>query len=279
MRILSKLLLIFLMPITLYGAAEQTDAAPEPLPADVRRILNLHAPEVGALLFGWNHYVPKPDEDEEARVKVFPWLPAYMLKFGVERVANAHRLREFIQKHELNLLRVPKKYLYHIPAMPRALSNRNYIVVAELITEDEDDGCVVDFPRMEQLCTVALKLPYYDFHSGNFWPLPDGSVVIVDTDDLAMPSPEEVAKRTRHWLAHGVAPYTDHLPADAEDGPVTYNDPLGVLFWDMKMSLFYMTSARKYLMQKIKQQEELRQQLLAQQEADEGLSPASDDSA
>lgn len=263
MRTQSKLMLICLLPFKLYGAAEQVDIAAMRPPEDIRRVLNFHARQISQLLSTWNEYVYSPESDV-ARVEVFPWLPNYMLKFGIERVANAQRLKKFIQENELHLIRVPQKYLYHVPGMPLEHSSRNYIVVAELIADDEDDGCVIDHDRMQQLCAVAQGAPHYDLHSGNFLPLRDG-VVIIDTDDLAMPSPEEVAKRKQHWLVHGVAMYYDHLPED-EDGPATYNHPLGTLLNDLYTSVFYMSGARKYLTQKIEEEEERRKQLRAPQE-------------
>ncbi len=52
---------------------------------------------------------------------------------NINRAFIAHQIDTLIQKHDLQHVRVPKTYLYHIPSAPKILTSENYVVISEKI--------------------------------------------------------------------------------------------------------------------------------------------------
>lgn len=260
MRPEGKLLLILLLPCWVYGAAEQPEVKPAQLPKEIKQLLNEHAPELQQLLHIWKEQAVTSDS-RMLPAFVPAWLSGYILMYGLQLHNSASwqnelRLQEFIDREKLPLC-VARKYLYHVPGTPLALSDENYLVVAE---HADGEGVLIDLGQIEPLCKVALGVPHYNLHSRSLDQLSDGTMVILSTDSASMPSPEQAAQRLRHWLMHGSGLYTD-------EGSRAYNDPLTVLHRDMLTTLRYTTPACMYLVGKVKQHEALRKQLIQQERA------------
>ncbi|MBS1988252.1 hypothetical protein JST56_04630 [Candidatus Dependentiae bacterium] len=75
---------------------------------------------------------------------------------NISRVFYNDKLQEFIKQNNAQFLYAVQKYLYHIPGMPRELSDRNYAVVAEKIENlptsrmsKESFGAMLDYQKLE----------------------------------------------------------------------------------------------------------------------------------
>src|SRR5437868_4396136 len=103
--------------LSLEGNREEQSAYP--VPEEIKIILDKHASTWQELLAQWH---ARHDERAGQNVMETPLLPGYFIKYGIERVSNAQRLKKVIDEHKLNLLSVAEKYLYHVPGRPMDLS-------------------------------------------------------------------------------------------------------------------------------------------------------------
>lgn len=98
-----------------------------------------------------------------------------------ERYRNAQYLANFIREHNLNLIGVSEKWLYHVPDRPYALTSENYLTISKEVVPSND------FDPIDEHWAQLGQLPHYDIQTSNFV-LADGKVVIIDTDIHAMPT-------------------------------------------------------------------------------------------
>jgi hypothetical protein len=158
------------------------------LPQDVRIILDQHSLELPELL--------------KCRHAKKDWLPRYIMKCGIERVAHSEKLRQVIHNNKLYLLNVPRKYVYQICDKDKAPNNQNSIVVAEYIQGTPGINATLNLQQTQQLYCAAIHTPYYDMHCFNYI-VTNQTVHIIDTDSRAMPPLYERVLLKIHWLLLG----------------------------------------------------------------------------
>ncbi|HTM05714.1 MAG TPA: hypothetical protein VL201_00575 [Patescibacteria group bacterium] len=101
-------------------------------------------------------------------------LPGYFLKGGdTNRLLNAIRLKNLIEKENLTTLDVPEKYIY--------CKDDQCTVIAQFIESIE--GQTVTPEIAEQLLTVAEKTGFWNWYN-NIVPDKEGKLWFVDTEDI-----------------------------------------------------------------------------------------------
>jgi hypothetical protein len=147
--------------------------------------------------------VLNPDARWGTNVSLIKEIDCY-IKYGIDRVRNAIRLREFITKHHLDLLEIPEKFLYHIPGRPTAFEDENYVVVAKRIEhiKTKYDFYTLNKHQTMQLYSLCIENNYYLFRH-NYFITPRGTVAIVDTDSETIPQGDVAKEKKKRWLALG----------------------------------------------------------------------------
>ncbi len=241
------LMCALLLAIKIFGMEEPS------LPHEVKHRLDNHTQELGNMLLKFN-------DNAECRmgwsVESVPWLPGWFIKYGIERVANRRRLQEVIEKNNIDLISVVEKYLYHVAGRPDSLSSENYLVLAKKASGKMGKGQSLGRNQVEQLWQLAIEAKHYDLHPGNYLTTEEGKVVIFDTDKLAMPSSEEVARLEADWVEHGTR---IHDGAGFSMNPEVINDPSVKL----ELAMYskwpnYSEEAIAFLSEKLKEREEHR---------------------
>jgi hypothetical protein len=222
------------------------------LPQNVRKVLDQHASkELYSLLTEWNKI-----KDDRGKVSKKNWLPKYLIKYGIERVPNAQKLRKTIEKHNLNLLDVPCKYVYQVCDQGKAPSNLNSIVIAQEIERKTETDLKINLQQAQQLYCAAINAPHFDMHGFNYIVSTDGKVYIIDTDVAAMPPSPEITELSLDWLSHGSRQTSD----------LRINDPSYRLLLDRWFSsitgggYMFNSHAGEWLFQAFKQRESSRLQ-------------------
>lgn len=174
------------------------------LPAHVKALLDEHTNQLQILVKTAHD---QPHLRMGAHVHEMPWLPGYLIKYGVNRFYNAQKLKSIIRAHKLNLISVATKYLYHIPGRPEKMSDKNYLVIVKKVEKDTspsgDPRQVLNLEQVKQLCYVALYARHYDLHTSNYI-VNQGKLIIIDTDKGAMPSEKVIDKFDNDRLLHGI---------------------------------------------------------------------------
>lgn len=187
-------------------------------------ILAEHTEELQFLLQKWN---ARPDFRMGSNVRFPEWTNSkaqgesqIVIKYGIERVENANRLRTVIQERALEDVDIPLKFLYHVPGQPVDLDSSNYLVVVQRIPHIVPSGLrfmKVNREQVRCIYKLAMHGPHYDMHGLNWILSPDGKVYIIDTDGGAMPTVDKIEELHQDWLEH-----FDHLNAP---GGGTYTNP------------------------------------------------------
>ncbi len=113
----------------------------------------------------------------------FDWLPNYYVKYNTKRLLMREVLAKCIKDYGLNLLHVPQKYLHHIKGRPYNLSNLNYVIVVEELTEDPAaDTEPMSLEQVKQFITLIEKTGHCSTFAHNYLRLSDGRISFIDTD-------------------------------------------------------------------------------------------------
>ena len=95
---------------------------------------------------------------------------------NLHRVSIARSIREYAQENNFSYIRVPKKYIYHIPGRPIFLSDRNYMVLAEkftLLSEEKNKKVLHALPlsmirqALDELFETITLIGFEDAHADN----------------------------------------------------------------------------------------------------------------
>lgn len=190
------------------------------IPCAIQELLDGHTLELQDLLKEWNS---RPDARMGWNVCTKEWLPGYYLKYGIERVAHAQKIKDLIETHALCMLAVPDKYIYHVPGLSSEVSNETCIVVARAATGKNGKGQCIGLEQVKQLCKLAELAHHYDLHPANLVTTLDGKIMIIDTDKQAMPSSDKIAELEQDWLLCGNRIHTSNGICMM---PEIINDPL-----------------------------------------------------
>lgn len=117
-----------------------------------------------------------------------PWFLYCATRENVSRVLKAAQLRTFIEQNQIKKIKVPQKYLYHIPGAAKELNDTNYLVVAEKFDLlPSATGLVftqVTTPQIFDLFKIITAVGHRDFNDGNIALSKDAEVVFIDTDEM-----------------------------------------------------------------------------------------------
>lgn len=234
---------------TLVVVACTTTVSLAQLPAHVKTILDNHAQQLQIILRTAND---QPHLRMGRHVYEVPWLPGYLIKHGVNRFYNAKKLKAIIQQEKLDLIDVAIKDLYHVPGRPEKISDKNYLVIVKKVVPDNpmpgqsDQRPILNLEQVKQLCRVALKARHYDLHTANYI-VSQGKLVIIDTDENAMPSARTVKKFDKDRVSHGVRVRT---VAKVH----TFNDPLAKIAQGIcQLHTHYNDEAKAYILAHVQQ--------------------------
>lgn len=111
----------------------------------------------------------------------FDWLPGYYVKYGLARIKGMEKMKRCIKEHDLNLLTVPDKKIYHIKGRPLELSDRNYAVIVKKV-EATKDPQPLTLEQVKQLSTIIHQTRYISMTSSNFIRGTDGLLHLIDTE-------------------------------------------------------------------------------------------------
>ena len=149
------------------------------VPDELKQILDDHTEEFGEIIKSCSKRKHCP---ARRGVKEYDWLPGYFVKYGVERVKWAQKLRDLIAQHGFTHLVIPKKYLYHVPGKPTDLRSPNYVVVAQKLERDRtDSGKVITKQMVQELMVLIFETQMKDHHSNNLFVTADGLLAMIDT--------------------------------------------------------------------------------------------------
>ena len=134
------------------------------LPSNIRTILDKHLPDNGT-----------------SPVKIYNWLPGYVVKRDLTRITNANLLQEKINHLGLSLIKIPKKFAY------------KDFVISELIKGDSwfHSQKLMTIPMLRELHKLIVegRTKYYEMISKNWVITRDGYLYIIDTNgDKSIPS-------------------------------------------------------------------------------------------
>lgn len=115
------------------------------------------------------------------KVYTFPWLPGYLIKRHPHRMLGAEILHNCIEKNKLDLLVIPKKYLYHINGKPDILKKENYFVLAQKIESDDLERGPFDLKQVQQICKLIHDTKFFDLGKKNYFRLKDKKIALIDT--------------------------------------------------------------------------------------------------
>jgi hypothetical protein len=131
----------------------------------LNQLLTKHKSELEKIHSTW---LTRPEYRMGFNICEFPWLQGYIVKYGIERVANADKLRKIISEFNLDQLDVPEKYIFRLYDDGKDISNTNAIVIAKYISGAIGKGSFqLNLNQTKQLCTLAMKTPHYDIHRMN----------------------------------------------------------------------------------------------------------------
>lgn len=241
--------------IVLLNVAALFGAALDELPIEVKAVLDSHADELFEILQVWN---TRGYARKGSNVCRPAWLAGYLVKYGIERIANAEKIRRVAREHGLSVS-APKKYPYHVPGMPDLMSSENYLVIAQEVLGKTGREVCLTLKQAEHLCAIALFAEHYDLHPANYFSKPSGELVIIDTDEVAMPSQEKIKKLTSDWLRHGTRVYGRSICMN----PKIINDPLiSIDLARFSKYPHYDEQAAAYIRKQVEQRKQLRIELL-----------------
>lgn len=177
-RIQILLMLIFFMsPVAIANSQSELDfIARYQVDPATAHILDAHAEDILAHL----HRIQKHNITEH-ETWTFRWLPGYIVKFNLERIHGMEKMRRCIVKHNLDLLTLPDKRIYHVKGRPTLLNNMNYVVVIKMIETDPNRQPMT--PRhIEQLIVLMEETGYISTTATNYIRTYHGKLAMIDTE-------------------------------------------------------------------------------------------------
>ncbi len=121
----------------------------------------------------------------------FEWLPGYYIKYGLARIKGMEKMKKCLEQHNLNLLTVPDKKIYHLKDKPEDLSDLNYTVIIKAVDRSPNPAPLT-LKQVKQLCTIIHETKYISMTSTNFIRGTDDLLHLIDTE--ATFSSEEILR-------------------------------------------------------------------------------------
>lgn len=215
-----------------------------PIPEDVKGILAQHTQELGNLI---EFYKQLPKARLGRNIIQKDWLPDYFIKFGIQRMRNQQKLKRIIADEGFDALAVEDAYFYHIPGKSECLSDNNYIMITKkVLSKPLADNNHLTLKQTQQLWQLALRAKHYDMHPGNYIIDENGTIVIIDTDEFAMPLQNDALYND--WIQYGPR-LKNGIPNDPS---ISFSKSL------QAHKDIYDENARAFLTEKLQQREQQR---------------------
>jgi hypothetical protein len=112
-------------------------------------------------------------------------LASINIRVNISRVFQAIRMQSVINNLKLSHIKVPQKYLYHIPNTPNELTDENYIVIAEQIDFDNakrNPYKTASYDQVKGLAYLMVLTDFTDTADGNIEIDKYGNLVLPDTE-------------------------------------------------------------------------------------------------
>ena len=92
-----------------------------------------------------------------------------------------------IKKHNLNLLTMPDKRIYHVKGRPDRLNNQNYVVVIKAVEEAKHPK-PLNLKQVQQLSTLIKETAYVSLTSTNYIRMDNDKIALIDTESTFDPA-------------------------------------------------------------------------------------------
>ncbi len=171
---MKKLLIVVCLTHTLFSTDLVTRYQVDP---EVKQILDDHINEV-------KRAFKKNGEGciKKGKVYEFSWLPGYIIKGQAKtRIRGLEKMRSSIRKHNLDLLMVPDKRVYHIPGKPKKFTDHNYLLVIPKY-HTQEGLAPFTLEQTQQIWAFVLKSGYGDFKPNNYFRVNEDQLVVIDTE-------------------------------------------------------------------------------------------------
>jgi hypothetical protein len=169
-----------LLVLSIYGtaqaSAEKYSVTTHLVDTKIRKLLDEHS-DLLCSLVDTVHQTPY----QKHGVWKFDWLPGYYIKYNIKRLFMRERIASCIAKNNLDLLYIPRKYLYHIKGRPEALHSLNYLIVVEdvpSVTHTKPLG----IEYAQQFVKLIKETGHCSTYACNYLELKDGRLALIDTD-------------------------------------------------------------------------------------------------
>jgi hypothetical protein len=113
-------------------------------------------------------------------VWTFSDLPGYFVKFGLSRIWGMELMQEVIDTHNLDLITLPDKRIYHLKGRPRHVNDTNYCVVVKKISSHGSQP--ISKELMAQLIILTRETKFISLKQDNYFHLKEGKICIIDTE-------------------------------------------------------------------------------------------------
>lgn len=144
---------------------------------ELKNLLDEHHQDIVAhLKYFAKHGLPK-----SPTVWQFKWLPGYYVKYNLARIDGMERIKKAIKDHNLDLLDVPEKRIYHVKGRPREVSNMNYVVIVKKIERDHH-AQPMSKRHAEQMIKLIKESEYVSMSANNYIRTYNGKIVVIDTE-------------------------------------------------------------------------------------------------
>jgi hypothetical protein len=142
----------------------------------LQQILDIHADEIAS----------KIDEMKLKGIKkhgvwTFDWLPGYFVKSNVDRIYGLERMQKCIENHNLDMLAIAEKGIYHIKGKPLDLSSWNYVIIAKKVIPAAEQK-PLSLRQVQQLITLMHETEYISLHESNYILTEGEKIVLIDTE-------------------------------------------------------------------------------------------------
>jgi hypothetical protein len=209
MKITHLLCLVFLLFSCLLAAeSEGAFISKYAVGEDLKAILDDHSEEIEAALKEFNQRDTKKRKIKKHGVWRFPWLPGYFIKYNLDRIYGMERMLKCIKRHNLDLIKLPDKRIYHIKNRPTTLSNDNYLVVIQGVEPETDLGPIT-LKQVQQLGVLMKETGYVSMTKTNYIRGKNDVVTMIDTESTFDYNNPFLGFRRLLSAGHSVDEYTE----------------------------------------------------------------------
>lgn len=175
---------------------------------ELRAVLDAHCEEIETALTEFNQRDVKKRKIKKHGVWKFPWLPGYFVKYNLDRIYGMERMLKCITKHNLDLIKLPDKRIYHIKNRPTTLSNDNYLVVIQGVEPETDLGPIT-LKQVQQLGVLMKETGYVSMTKTNYIRGKNDIITMIDTESTFDYNNPFLGFRRLLSAGHSVDEYTE----------------------------------------------------------------------